>query len=346
MHKVAVINGDGIGPEITESTVKIIEASGAKIEWIETPVGQQALSSLGASLPWDSIRRIQQIGVVLKAPLIAEKSNGGVRVEADGEIRNHPSINNGLRREFSMFANLRPIKGVKSISGQYQDLDILIVREITEDMYCGLEERIDDNCAIATKRITRSASQRVARFACDTAIQLGRKRVSAIHKANVLHLTDGLFLESVRSVVLEYKELEFSDLMVDATCYHLIKSPKMLDVMVLPNQYGDIISDVAAGLVGSMGLAPGANIGPQVAMFEAAHGAAPDIAGKQIANPIGLVLSGAMLLDHIGEREAAERVRRGVTNALNSRQWLTPDLGGTSTTRQLTEGICRMIEEL
>jgi isocitrate dehydrogenase (NAD+) len=220
---------------------------------------------------------------------------------------------------------------------------IVIVRELTEDMYAGLERKVDPDTAEAVKRITRGASTRVARFACDYASRTGLRKITAIHKANVLHHTDGLFLESVRDATAEYPMLEFDDKMVDAACYLLIKSPDQFQVMVMPNQYGDILSDMAAGLVGSLGLAPGANIGPEAVTFEAAHGAAPDIAGRGIANPIGLILSGALLLEHLEEKSAAEQVRHGVARVLQARLSLTPDLGGTATSTQLTDAICAAV---
>ncbi|MGH9842225.1 MAG: isocitrate/isopropylmalate dehydrogenase family protein [Blastocatellia bacterium] len=343
MHRAAIIRGDGIGPEISEATLKIIEASGARVRWEEVLIGQEAKRRLGAELPWGSLEQIRRIGVALKAPLIAERCGDGVRIEADGEVRQYPSINNGLRRELDAYANLRPARGWPGVSGPYLNLDLVIVREVTEDLYIGIERRVDDDSAEAIKRISGTASRRVARFACDYAIRNGRKKITAVHKANVLHLTDGLFLQSVRSVVGDYPALTFDDQMVDATCYRLIKHPEIFDVLVLPNQYGDILSDVVAGLVGSLGLAPGANIGPEVAVFEAAHGAAPDIAGRGIANPIGLALSGAMLLDHLGETEAAKRIRHGVTATLADERRRTPDLGGQASTAELTEAICERI---
>jgi isocitrate dehydrogenase (NAD+) len=345
MHKAAIICGDGIGPEISEATVRVIEASGARVSWEEVAVGQRARVELGAELPWDSLEKIRRLKVALKAPLIAERQSGGVRVEGGGGVRRYPSINNGLRRELGSYANLRPIRGWAGVSGPYQKLDVVIVRELTEDLYIGLERKIDDDTAEAIKRITREGSRRVAAFACEYARRAGRRKVTAVHKANVLHLTDGLFLETVRATAAEYPDLEVDDQMVDAACYHLIKHPEKFDVLVLPNQYGDILSDVLAGLVGSLGLAPGANIGPEVAFFEAAHGAAPDIAGRGVANPIGLILSGALLLDHVGEGEAAERVRRGVASVLSRQSSLTPDLGGSSSTAELTQGICRAMED-
>lgn len=342
--QVAVISGDGIGPEITEATQRVIEASGAQIDWVPVPIGQTAKRSFGTELPADSLDRIRQVGVVLKAPLIAERCSGGVVVESHGSVRRHPSVNNGLRRELGLFVNVRPVRGWSGISGAYAALDLVIFREITEDLYSGLERQVDDDTAEAVKRITGRASRRIARYACDYARRFGRRKVAAIHKANVLHLTDGLFLRSVRDVVEQYTDLVFEEQAIDAACYLLVKKPRAFDLMVLPNQYGDIISDLAAGLAGSLGLAPGANIGDDAAMFEAAHGAAPDIAGQGIANPIGLVLSGALLLDHIGEGAAASRVRSGVAAALAQPDRLTPDLGGAGTTRGLTDLLCAAVQ--
>lgn len=340
MHKAALINGDGIGPEICEATQRVIDATGVKIEWLEAPMGMDGTRLLGSPIPLQSLATVRECGTALKGPMIADRCSGGVVVEEDGEVRRHPSINNGIRRELNAYANLRPVRGWKGVSGAYEDMNIVIVRELTEDMYAGLERQVEDGTAEAIKRITRTASERVTRFSCDYAVRMGRRKITAVHKANVLHLTDGLFLESARRITAEYPGLEFDDKMVDATCYLLIKSPQQFDVMPMPNQYGDILSDMAAGLVGSLGLAPGANIGPEAAVFEAAHGAAPDIAGKGIANPIGLILSGALLLEYLGETEAAEQVRAGIGRVLLERRSLTPDLGGSSTSTQLTNAIC------
>jgi len=345
MHRVAIIRGDGIGPEICEATQQVLEATGVAFRWEEAPMGQQAARLSGSELPLESLETVRRLGLAVKGPLIAERCSGGVKIESGGSVRIYPSVNNGLRREMGAFANLRPVRGWEGISGAYGELDVVIVREITEDTYIGIEHRIDADTSEAVKRVTRQASCRVARFACDYAVRHGRRRVTAVHKANVLHLTDGLFLESVRSVVAEYPGLEFDDRMIDAACYHLIKNPRMFDVIVAPNQYGDILSDLTAGLVGSLGLAPGANFGPGVAVFEASHGAAPDIAGKGLANPISLILSGALLLDHIGEADAGERIRRAVGEVLSRGDCLTPDLGGRASTRELTAGICRRIQD-
>lgn len=344
MHDVAIIRGDGIGPEISDAAQSVLEASGAEIRWHDAPAGMAAMPRFQTALPWSSLEIMHRLGVVLKAPLIAERCSGGVTVEADGETRHHPSVNNALRRELSLFVNVRPVRGVGRLSGRYASLDAVIMREVTEDMYCGIERQVDDDTAEAVKRITGRASRRIARFSCDYAMRFGRGKITAIHKANVLHLTDGLFLKSVRSVVEGYPGLEFDEQAIDAACYLLVKKPEMFDVMVLPNQYGDIISDLAAGLAGSLGLAPGANIGERCAMFEAAHGAAPDIAGQGAANPIGLILSGALLLDHIGEGAAARRVRAGVSEVLSDGRFLTPDLGGSCTTAALAQAICAAMD--
>ncbi len=342
MPTVAIIRGDGIGPEITAATQRVLEATGVPFEWVEAPMGRDGRERLGAELPAESLETVRRIGVAIKAPLLAERLSGGVVVNA----RRYPSVNNALRRELGAFVNLRPIRGWEGVSGAYRHLDVVIVREVTEDTYIGLERRVDADTAEAIKRITRSATCRAAEFACQYALRHGRRRITAIHKANVLHCTDGLFLQTAHDVVTRYPQLEFDDRMVDAACYLLVKQPELFDVLLLPNQYGDIISDLAAGLAGSLGLAPGANFGPQTAVFEASHGAAPDIAGQGIANPIGLVLSGAMLLDHLNQPEAADRVRRAVAAVLHCRQDLTPDLGGRGATHSLAEAICRELAAL
>jgi isocitrate dehydrogenase (NAD+) len=332
-RKAAVIRGDGIGPEITDATVEILMASGADVEWTEVPVGTDADTLYGEPLPWSSLETLLGIGVILKAPLIAPRRSGGIVVRQGAAQRHHPSINNAL-----------PVRGWRGLSGAYAGMNLVIMREVTEDMYCGEERQVTAHRAEAIKVITSEASRRVARFACEYAQRFGRRKVMAVHKANVLHLTDGLFLESVRSVTAEYPRLVFEEQAIDAACYLAVKKPHIFDVVVMPNQYGDIFSDLAAALAGSLGLAPGANIGERTAMFEAAHGAAPDIAGRGIANPIGLVLSGALLLDHIGQREAADRVRSAVGELLETGRSLTPDLGGTATTREFTQAACAAMQ--
>jgi len=343
-HKVAIIEGDGIGPELCASTRRVIEASGIDIEWIETPVGLNAKEKTGTSLPLDSLKKIRETKVALKAPLIAEKMSGGIAVEDEKGKRHYPSINNAIRRELFTYANLRPILGWKGVSGKYDIMDIVIVREVSEGIYIGIEREVDENTGETIKRTTRSASQRIGKFAFDYAKKFNRQKVTAGHKANVLHKTDGLFLEELQKLSADYPELAFDDYMIDAACYHVIKKPELFDVIVLPNQYGDIFSDITAGLSGSMGLAPGANIGDDVAFFEASHGAAPDIAGKGIVNPISLILSGALMLEHLDEFDAAGRIKRAVGRALQNPDNHTPDIGGRATTKVLTEAICYCIE--
>jgi isocitrate dehydrogenase (NAD+) len=345
VYRVAVVRGDGIGPEITEATQQVLEATGLNFEWIEAPMGQDGLGRLGAELPWESIEMVRKAGVALKAPLLAERMSGGVIVDDGTGVRRHASVNNGLRRELSSYANLRPIRGWKGISAGHEALDIVIVREVSEGIYSGIERQVDEDTAEAVNRVTRSASRRLARYAFEYAARHGRAKVSAIHKANVLHLADGTFLGAAQDVASEFPAIEFDDKMVDAACYLMVKTPGIFDVMAMPNQYGDIMSDLVAGLAGSLGLAPGANIGPDTAVFEASHGAAPDIAGKGIANPMGLMLSGAMLLDHLGESGAAGRVRHGIQEVLSGGRFLTPDLGGSSGSAEMTRAICGAMQD-
>ena len=339
-YDVAIIRGDGIGPEISEATQRVLEAAGASIRWHDAPAGEDGLARAGRELPLSTIETIRRLGVALKAPLLAGRCTGGVVVEDNGRSRRHPSVNNGIRRELNLFVNVRPVRGWADLSGAYAALDIVIMREITEDIYSGIERKLDGGAAEAVKRVTRSACERLARYACEYALRYGRRTINAIHKANVLHLTDGLFLETVRAVTSGFASLGFSETAVDAACYGLVKKPQSFDVMVMPNQYGDIVSDLAAALAGSLGLAPGANIGADAAVFEAAHGAAPDITGKGIANPIGLILSGAMMLDHLGEADAAARVRAAVDAVLADPRLRPPDLGGSAGTAVLTDALC------
>jgi isocitrate dehydrogenase (NAD+) len=340
MDTVAVIRGDGIGPEIVDATLRVLEASGASLDYREALAGEAARVRFGCELPVETVRLIRELGVALKAPLHARRMSGGVTVNDNGTVRRHPSVNNGLRRELNLFVNVRPVKGWAA------SMDLVIMREITEDVYAGLERRIDDETAEAVKRITAGATSRLARFASEYALRMGRRRIMAVHKANVLHLTDGLFLETVRKIVAEYSALQFEEMAIDAACYNMVKRPESFDVLVLPNQYGDIVSDLAAGVAGSLGLAPGANIGEDAAVFEAAHGAAPDIAGRNLANPIGLILSAAMMLDHLGQSAAARRIRDGVDSLRSRPEYLTPDLGGRAGTRELAGALCAAVQEV
>jgi isocitrate dehydrogenase (NAD+) len=340
MTRIGVLKGNGIGPEITEATKLVLEATGLPFEWVDIPIAEEAVKRYSHPLPREVIQMLKDVRVSIKAPIIVNKLEGRITcIDDDGSEVTYPSLNNAIRRALRLFVNPRPIRGIRGISGRYEALDVTIMREVTEDVYVGLEHKIGDHAAEAIKLTTREASIRVARFSFDYARKNGGKRVSCLHKANVLNFTDGLFLRCCREVAAEYPEIEFNDYMIDAACYVMVRQPDAFDVIVTSNQYGDIISDLGAGLIGSLGLAPGANIGEGVAVFEASHGAAPDIAGKGIANPIALILSGVEMLRYLGHTREAAAVSEGVQMALASHENRTPDLGGSSTTAQLTRSI-------
>lgn len=338
-YAAVLIRGDGIGPEISDATVAVLEAAGVAIRWREALAGEAARQRHGHPLPEETLACIREAGVALKGPLLAPKQTGRITIRhGDAEVT-YPSVNNALRRELEVFANVRPIRSFSGVPTPFPAVDVVIVREVTEDTYIGWEEMKGPDEAWAIKRITRNASERIFRFAFEYARCRGRRRVTTGHKANVLNLTDGLFLQCGREVAAGFPNVPFDDCMIDALCLQLVKHPENLDVLVLPNQYGDIVSDLCAGVAGSLGLAPGANYGERVAFFEASHGAAPDIAEQGIANPIALILSGAMLLGHLGELEAERRIWQAVTDVLKVGRWLTPDLGGHARTTDLTRAI-------
>ncbi len=338
-YAAVLIRGDGIGPEISDATVAVLEAAGVTIRWREALAGEAARQRHGHPLPEETLACIREAGVALKGPLLAPKQTGRITIRhGDAEVT-YPSVNNALRRELDVFANVRPIRSFSGVPTPFPAVDVVIVREVTEDTYIGWEEMKGPDEAWAIKRITRNASERIFRFAFEYARCRGRRRVTTGHKANVLNLTDGLFLQCGREVAAGFPNVPFDDCMIDALCLQLVKHPENLDVLVLPNQYGDIVSDLCAGVAGSLGLAPGANYGERVAFFEASHGAAPDIADQGIANPIALILSGAMLLGHLGELEAERRIWQAVTDVLKVGRWLTPDLGGHARTTDLTRAI-------
>ncbi|MEU6642657.1 isocitrate/isopropylmalate dehydrogenase family protein [Saccharomonospora sp. NPDC046836] len=344
MH-IGVLKGNGIGPEITAATQRVLDATGLDIKWEDIPIADEAVTQYGHPLAPEVVRRLREAKRVIKAPLIVNKMQGRITcVQPDGSEATYPSLNNAIRRELGLFVNPRPIRGFRDVSGPFAELDIVVMREITEDVYIGLEHRIGEHAAEAIKLTTREAAVRVARYSFEYARERGRRRVSCLHKANVLNYTDGLFLRCFREVADEYPDIESDDMMIDAACYAVVRDPRRFDVVVAANQYGDIFSDLAAGLVGSLGLAPGANIGPTAAVFEASHGAAPDIAGKGIANPLALVLSGAELLATSGHPAKAARVREAVRTVIETRTALTPDLGGDATTEQLTDAVINAME--
>lgn len=324
MHKVVLIPGDGIGPEVAEATQRIVEATGVKIDWIIEEAGAHVLEATGELVPQSVYDAIERHGVALKGPITTPVGTG------------FKSINVALRQKYKLFANVRPVKSYPGI-GRYSDVDLVIFRENTEDLYAGLENRINENEVHGIKVITRQASKRIAQEVFAYARQMGRKKVCAVHKANIMKQADGLFLESVREVAADYQDIVYSEVIVDNMCMQLVMYPEKYDVIVTENLYGDILSDLAAGLVGGLGLVPGANIGDDCAIFEAVHGSAPDIAGHGIANPTALTLSAAMMLDYLGEKESAQRIRKAIWEVLEKKESLTPDLGGSSNTHTFTE---------
>ncbi|OOQ81916.1 3-isopropylmalate dehydrogenase, chloroplastic [Penicillium brasilianum] len=338
---IGILKGDGIGPEITRATQLVLEATGIPIEWKELSVGEEAIKISGHPLPLSTVRQLREVKYSIKAPFIVNKLEGRIRcTQPNGSEITYPSFNNAVRRELGLFVNPRPIKGFPGISGRYEKLDVVIMREITEDIYIGHEHMIgDDIAAEAIKLTTRAAATRVATYSFEYARQHGRKKVTCLHKANVLNYTDGLFLRCFGEVSKAYPDIEADDMMIDAACYTMCRDPTRFDVIVTANQYGDILSDLAAGLVGSLGLAPGMNIGDGIATFEACHGAAPDIAGKGIANPLALILSGAELLRMAGYEKEAKAVRDAVCAVVEAKVDLTPDLDGRGTTASVTAAV-------
>jgi isocitrate dehydrogenase (NAD+) len=330
-YTVILIPGDGIGPEVTEAAQKVIEATGVKVEWKTFETGAKALESYGTPLPEAIPEGIRQSGVALKGPVTTAIGAG------------FPSITVALRKRLGLYANLRPVRSVPGVPSRYQDVDLVIVRENTEGLYGGIERRVDDDTAEAVKRVTRRASLRIARFAFEYASRHGRKTVTAVHKANILKLSDGLFLKCAREVAAAYPQIEYRERIVDALCMDLVLNPGRHDVLLCPNLYGDIVSDLAAGLVGGLGLVPAANIGDEIAVFEAVHGSAPDIAGQGIANPTALILAGAMMLSYLGEEDAAKRIEKAVQEVYIGGERLTPDVGGVATTQEMADAVLSCI---
>jgi isocitrate dehydrogenase (NAD+) len=329
---ITLIPGDGIGPEVTEAVVRVFQVAGLDIEWERYDAGVVAFKRFNQSLPVELLDSIKRNKVALKGPVTTPIAEGIT------------SVNVGLRKALDLFANLRPVRNLPGVQSRYTDVDLIIVRENTEDLYSGLEHEVVPGVVESLKIITERASTRIAEFAFQFAKANGRKRVTAIHKANIMKLGDGLFLESTRKTSRAHTDVSYDERIVDAVCMQLVMFPERFDVLLLPNLYGDIVSDLCAGLVGGLGVVPGANLGLDTAVFEAVHGSAPDIANKNLANPTALLLSGLMMLDYIGERDTAERVRRTLTRVLSDGQVRTRDLGGTASTTEFTEALCRLIE--
>ncbi|MFN2597171.1 MAG: isocitrate dehydrogenase (NAD(+)) [Pyrinomonadaceae bacterium] len=326
-HTITLIPGDGIGPEVTSAEVRIVEASGVEVEWETCYAGAQALEHFGTTLPDALLESIKRNRVALKGPITTPVGKG------------FTSVNVGLRKALDLYANLRPVRALPNVPSRYPELDLVVVRENTEDLYAGIEHVVVPGVVESIKVITAKASTRVARFAFEFARREGRKKVTAVHKANIMKLSDGLFLECFRDVAKDYPEIEADDKIVDNACMQLVMRPEQFDVMLLENLYGDIVSDLCAGLIGGLGLVPGANIGEQGAVFEAVHGSAPDIAGQGVANPTAVLQSAILMLRHIGEREAADRVERAMLKVFRDGRVRTRDIGGTAKTMEFAEAV-------
>jgi isocitrate dehydrogenase (NAD+) len=327
-HTVTLIPGDGIGPELAEATRRVLDASGVAFDWEVVEAGEAVIAEYGTPLPEHVLESIRRNRIALKGPITTPVGEG------------FRSVNVTLRQTLGLYANLRPARSIKGLETRYEDVDLIIVRENTEDLYAGIEHMVGPDAAESIKIITRAASERIARFAFEYAVANGRRKVTAVHKANIMKLSDGLFLESCRNVAEGYLgRVEFEDRIVDNMCMQLVQKPDLYDVLVLPNLYGDIVSDLAAGLVGGLGVAPGANIGDAGAVFEAVHGSAPKHAGLNRANPTALILSGVMMLRHLGEQAAAVCVETALREIIAEGRATTYDLGGNTGTREFADAI-------
>src|ERR687890_1130801 len=330
-HTITLIPGDGIGPEVSSAVVRIIEATGVDIKWETHYAGAQALEKFGSTLPEELLESIKKNRVALKGPITTPVGKG------------FTSVNVGLRKALDLYANVRPVRALPNVPARYPELDLVIVRENTESLYAGLEHVVVPGVVESLKIITEKASTRIARFAFEHARRESRKKVTAVHKANIMKLSDGLFLDCFRKVAEEYPEVEAEDKIVDNACMQLVMRPEQFDIMLLENLYGDIVSDLCAGLIGGLGLVPGANIGELGAVFEAVHGSAPDIAGQGIANPTALLQSGILMLRYIGEREAADRVENAMLAVFREGEVRTRDIGGTAKTAEFADAIIKKL---
>lgn len=328
-YNITLIPGDGIGPEVMEAAKAVIDASGIQINWEIVEAGEKVIEEFGTPLPDYVIESIKKNKIAIKGPVTTPVGKG------------FKSVNVGLRQALDLYANVRPVKTYPGIKSRYENVDLIIVRENTEDLYAGIEHNIGDVAAESIKLITKKASDRIVEYAFDLAEKQGRKKVTSVHKANIMKLSDGLFLRCSREVAEKHKSIEFNDMIVDAMSMRLVQSPENYDVLVMTNLYGDILSDMAAGLVGGLGVVPGANIGSEMAVFEAVHGSAPDIAGMNIANPMAAILSGVMMLRHLGELEAADKIDNAITKVLREGKVVTSDLGGTAKTMEFAEEIIK-----
>jgi len=328
-HVITLIPGDGTGPELIDAARRVLEASGVEFTWEIMSAGETALEKYGNVLPEETLNSIRRNGVALKGPITTPVGTG------------FRSVNVALRKELDLFANVRPIRNLPNVPSRYKDVDIVIFRENTEDLYAGVEHMVGEDAAESIKIITRKGSERIACAAFEYARNHGRERVTVGHKANIMKFSDGLFMRTFFEVAKDYPELTTDDRIVDNLCMQLVQKPEQYDVLVLPNLYGDILSDLCAGLVGGLGVAPGANIGDRIAVFEPIHGSAPKYAGQNKVNPLATILSGLMMLEHLGEKEATTRVYNAILEVLAEGKYLTYDLGGKAGTSDMADAIIK-----
>jgi isocitrate dehydrogenase (NAD+) len=333
-HTITLIPGDGIGPEVSDAVVKILDAAALDIEWERHDAGATAFARTGDALPPPLVESIRRNRLALKGPIATPIAGG------------FASVNVGLRKSLDLYANLRPVTNLPGVASRFDQVDLVIVRENTEDLYAGLEHEIVPGVVESLKIITSHASARIAQFAFAYALKNGRRRVTAVHKANIMKRSDGLFLSCTRQAAAEHAGIEYDEVIVDAACMHLVMHPERFDVLVMPNLYGDIVSDLCAGLVGGLGVVGSANLGDGIAVFEAVHGTAPDIAGRDLANPTALLLSALLLLRHIGETSHAAIIRQALVRVLTERNVRTHDLGGRATTSEYADAICRELDTM
>jgi isocitrate dehydrogenase (NAD+) len=333
-HRVTLIPGDGIGPEVAHAARWVIDAAGVGITWEEVSAREPAGPRAGEFRHDDVVESVRRNRVGLKGPM------------ATPIVEGPPSINVALRQALTLYANLRPVRSLEGVKSRSEGVNLVIIRENTEDLYAGLEHTVVPGVVESLKIITEKASTRIARFAFEYARRQGRKRIHAIHKANIMKLSDGLFLTSTRKVAAGYPTIEYKEMIVDNACMQLVLNPDQFDVLLLPNLYGDVVSDLAAGLVGGLGVVPSGNLGEESAIFEAVHGTAPDIAGKGVANPTAILMSGIMMLDHLGEAEAARRIEGALRKVYREGKHLTRDIGGGATTEQFTSAVIHALKEV
>lgn len=326
-HTITLIPGDGIGPEVASAMQEVVESAGIDVQWETYEAGEVAYQKCGQYIPEDLLESIRRNRVAIKGPITTPVGEG------------FASINVSLRKTFNLYANFRPIRNLPGVKTPFENIDIIVVRENTEDLYSGLEHVVVPGVVESLKIITAEASTRIARFAFDYARQNLRKKITAIHKANIMKLSDGLFLKCVRDVAQLYPEVFYEELIVDNACMQMVLNPRQFDVMLMENLYGDILSDLGAGLVGGLGLVPGANLGEDCALFEPVHGSAPKIAGKGMANPTAMLLSAVLMFQHLGESEKAHRIQSAIERVYTRGVFLTPDMGGSTTTSQFTEAV-------